>query len=56
MAEKEKVQRLPGVCIPWQQKRRELPENISDPELIKKIWEDVDALAYMYIWQVLLSF
>ena len=28
----------------------------TDKELVKKVWEDVDALGYMYIWQCLLSF
>lgn len=56
MGKKEKIERKPGVCIPWQEKMKELPELTGDPELVKKIWEDVDGLGYMYIWQVLLSF
>jgi hypothetical protein len=46
----------PGICIPWEQKRKELPKIQGDEELFKRIWEDNEALAYMYIWQVLLSF
>jgi len=46
----------PGICIPWEEKRKELPEIQGDEELFKRIWEDNEALAYMYIWQVLLSF
>ena len=46
----------PGVCIPWEQKRKELPKIQGDEELMQKIWEDIDSLAYMYIWQCLLAF
>jgi hypothetical protein len=46
----------PGVCLPWEQKSKELPEISGDAELVKKIWEDVDSLAHTYIWHVLLSF
>lgn len=46
----------PGVCIPWREKLKELPEIKGDEELLKRIWEDNEALAYTYIWQCLLSF
>ena len=53
----EKEKRLkPGVCISWEQKLKELGEISGDEELIRKIWEDNEALAYMYIWHCLLSF
>ena len=45
-----------GECIPWQEKVKELPDITGDKDLVEKIWKDNDALAYMYIWQVLLSF
>lgn len=54
--QKKKVDRKPGVCIPWEEKRKELPKITGDQELVKKVWEDINALGYMYIWQVLLSF
>jgi len=50
------TKKAPGVCIPWEEKRSELPPDLADPELIRRVWEDGDALAYNYIWQVLLSF
>ncbi len=56
MAEQKKPVRKPGVCIPWEEKLKELPEIPGNEELIKKIWEDVDTLGYVYIWQCLLSF
>jgi len=46
----------PGVCIPWDQEKTQLPPICGDEPLVREIWEDVDALAYTYVWQVLLSF
>lgn len=49
--------RIPaGVCIPWAEKLKELPPISGDPQLCQKIWQDVDALAYLYIWHLVLSF
>ena len=46
----------PGVCQPWEEKVQELPPIQGDAALCRRVWEDIDALAYMYVWQVLLSF
>ena len=46
----------PGVCFPWEERVKELPEITGSPELVRKIWEDIDAFCNMYIWQLLLSF
>lgn len=46
----------PGVCFPWEQKVRELPEITGDKELLRRIWENIDALGNTFIWQCLLSF
>jgi len=51
-----KIDRPPGTAVPWRQKVKELPKITADEQLVKKVWEDVDGLAYMYIWQMLLSF
>ena len=56
MSEIKQPKIKPGVCIPWEEKCKELPNISGDPEIFKRIWEDNEALAYMYIWQVLLSF
>ena len=56
MSEQEQPKREPGVCIAWEQKRQDLPEIQGDERLVKRVWEDVDSLAYVYIWQCLLSF
>jgi uroporphyrinogen-III decarboxylase len=46
----------PGVCIPWEEKLKELPQIQGSPELVRTIWENIDALGYTYIWHCLLSF
>jgi hypothetical protein len=46
----------PGVCIPWGEKVKEFPEIRGDEELVRRVWEEIDSLAYVYIWQCLLSF
>ena len=56
MSEQPKPKIAPGVCIPWEEKRGEFPEISGDEEIIKRVWEEVDALAYTYVWQCLVSF
>ncbi len=56
MSEQNTAKRDPGVCVPWEEKRQEFPEIKGDQDLVKQVWEDVDALGYTYIWQCLLSF
>ena len=56
MTPMRKTKREPGTCIPWEEKRRELPPITGDKDLVEKIWRDNDALAYLYIWHCLLSF
>ncbi len=46
----------PGVCLPWEERVKELPEITGSPELVRRVWEDIDAFGNMYIWQLLLSF
>ncbi len=46
----------PGVCVPWAEKRTELPEISGEEALLQRVWENIDGLANMYAWQVLLSF
>ncbi len=45
----------PGVCVPWERKLQELPPISGDPELCRRIWEDVESFAYLYIWHTLLG-
>ena len=46
----------PGVCIPWEEKAQELPGVTGDLGIIRDVWQNVDGLGNMYIWQCLLSF
>ncbi len=46
----------PGTCITWEEKLKELPTISGDKELVQRIWEDIDELGNMFIWQCLLSF
>lgn len=46
----------PGVCIPWEEKRKEFPEILGDETLAERVWQEIDALGNMFIWQCLVSF
>ena len=52
----EIIKRDPGVCIPWEEKLKELPPILGDVEIVQNSWENIDSLAYIYIWHCLLSF
>jgi hypothetical protein len=42
--------RKPGVCVPWEVKRAELPRIMEHEELTQKVWEEVDSLGYGFLW------
>jgi hypothetical protein len=46
----------PGVCLPWEEKVRELPSITGDSDLVRRVWEFTDSFGYTFIWQCLLSF
>jgi len=46
----------PGICSTWETKVQELSEISGDKELLRRIWQNIDALGNTYIWQCLLSF
>jgi hypothetical protein len=46
----------PGVCLPWEEKAKQLPEITGDVDMIRRVWEQVDGFGNMFIWQLLLSF
>ncbi|HNQ21766.1 MAG TPA: uroporphyrinogen decarboxylase family protein [Phycisphaerae bacterium] len=48
--------RDPGVCVPWAEKAGDLPPLSGDPDLVRRIWEDIDDLGHTFIWHCLLSF
>jgi len=50
------VKRPAGVCVPWEEKLAELSKIQGDADLIKRIWEDIDALGFAFIMHCLVSF
>jgi hypothetical protein len=56
MVEQEATKLKPGVCIPWEEKRKEYAEIMGDEELVRKIYESTDILAYLFIWACLIQF
>jgi methoxylated aromatic compound---corrinoid protein Co-methyltransferase len=50
------TERLPGVCVPWQEKVAELPFLRARPDLAQRIWENLDEFGYAFIWHCLVSF
>lgn len=46
----------PGICVPWEEKRKELPSISGDSALVQQKWEEIEGLAYTYIWHCLVSF
>jgi hypothetical protein len=46
----------PGECLPWRHKRAEIGEIQGDEALCRRVWQQIDALGNMFIWQVLVSF
>ena len=50
----KKQKRKPGVCVPWTEKKKELPEIAEREELARRTWENVDKLGYGFCWTNLL--
>ncbi|MCC6490049.1 MAG: hypothetical protein IT364_21360 [Candidatus Hydrogenedentes bacterium] len=46
----------PGVCVPWETKRREIPQILGDEQIVRRMWENIESFAYTYIYQCLVSF
>jgi hypothetical protein len=38
-----------GLCIPWKEKRKEIPSISGNELLVKQIWEDVDSFGNIFI-------
>jgi methoxylated aromatic compound---corrinoid protein Co-methyltransferase len=46
----------PGICFPFEEKLRQMPPILGDPGIVRAVWDDLEGLAYLYIWHLLLSF
>lgn len=44
--------RRPGVCIPWEEKRKEFAPIKGDERLVQRLWEQNDSLGYFFLWQI----
>jgi hypothetical protein len=42
--------RKPGVCVPWDEKKTDLPEIQGDERTAQSAWEKVDSLGYAFLW------
>jgi hypothetical protein len=48
--------RPPGACLPWREKLAEIARIERHEEMVERVWNDVDGLGNMFIWQLLVSF
>jgi methoxylated aromatic compound---corrinoid protein Co-methyltransferase len=39
-----------GVCVPWEEKKTELPPFQADEAVARRAWERVDSLGYTFCW------
>jgi uroporphyrinogen-III decarboxylase len=46
----------PGTCFPWEETVKDLAPVCGDAGLARRVWKDIDGLAYLYIWHLVLSF
>ncbi len=46
----------PGICFPFAEKAKELRPVCGDPALVRRVWDEIEGLAYLYIWHLVLSF
>ncbi len=56
MVDRNQGSAKPGICLPWEEKVKDIPEIRGDDKIMKEIWEDNESFANMFIWQCLLSF
>jgi hypothetical protein len=44
------MKKNPGVCFPWEEKKKEYLEIKGDEEIVRKWWEHYDTQAYIHLW------
>lgn len=44
------------VCVPWEQKRKEITGEVENEEILRRIWRENESLAHTFIWHCLVSF
>ena len=45
-----------SVCIPWEQKRKEIAGDVENEEILRRVWQVNESMAYTFIWHCLVSF
>jgi len=48
--------RRPGVFLPWESERERIPAITGDEGIVREVWENIDHLAWTFIWHILVSF
>jgi len=51
-----KPSRIPGVFLPWDEERKRIPQITGDEAIVHEVWENIDHLAWTFIWHILVSF
>jgi hypothetical protein len=46
----------PGACLRWEEELKDSPALSGNPDLVRRVWEEVDSHAYNFIWNLLLCF
>ncbi len=46
----------PGICLPFEERLKQLPPISGDIKILHDVWDNLEGLAYLYIWHMLLSF
>lgn len=44
------MKKAPPVIFSWEEKKKEYEKILGDEEIVKRLWEEFDMLAYMFIW------
>ena len=39
----------PGLCLPWEEKAKQLPDTSGDPDMIRRVWEEIEGLGDTFI-------
>src|ERR1019366_2956236 len=34
----------PGICLPWEEKAKQLPDISGDQDMIRRVWEEIEGL------------
>ena len=45
-----------GVCVPWEEKKKEMPGIKGDEALLQRVWERLDGYGHTFMWHWVVSF